>query len=905
MPGVNFKRLERGTKPFDQPKTRLSLPKTRSTPERALRGPFAELARHVRNLGFSLVGLLLALGSVSVHAQAPEGKRLPVEVWREAAQGRAVEFCLPLAQGELTDVNAVRVVNEKGQELPLQLRVLSRWPQDKSLRVLWLSVLSNKQRFSVEYKEGVKRSISPADLRVVENADSVEVSTGVLKFVVPKNGLKLLSQVWIDANKDGIFGDEETVLAGKGVVPILTTIEGKTYIPDKKAPEVVVEESGPLYVSVKISGELVRSDGAAVRNEDKFQVTYRIKAWKDTPALSVQHVLKRLGRTFRMDVPSEEETEYEWSALVPVDEFGLEVDVSAGQAGLKYAAGGEGKILDQGLLTGKDSRLIFASGDYASKVSKPNVRFKRDGKPLPGELRWLNAGNGKVGIGIAVRDAAELFPKAYEVSGTGSVRIDLWRDDPPDPVLEIGSGFHRTHDLVLLFHSGDVDASHGELACKLTMPSRAQVPASQLRQSGVFGPMPTSFDISPDVQTIMTKVIPRGEQRFVDIGYGDARYGSLYPSRGGRHGMPGSYSNPLKMYVDWYALTGRHEYFEQVDKISRWMRDWHLKHRLLEDGSYTAQFAEPSNSLYNRTRVPLDKWSALGKEYNQLYKDNKDKRRIGALGLVTWCRRNPCHLLKVSHFDAIIYHYYLTGDPETLETARGAGNFYVEMMTKWYADPKHRMYTRPDKASHRTKLFGSLMLYISYYYEGLGDKKYMDALAMMMGNHFTSVDLDKFPQQDTLCWYWWGVQFVDSPIVISKFCRSLYEYYRITKDERVKVFAQKSGDFIIDNMWDADRKEFFVRPYKDKKRTVVDTDVAKRKYVGDYNIIIASMLAHCYLVTGDNKFIEVAREAHKKEIDMIEKGKALVKFRVGHQEGAYLLDNIPGYYYAAEQAVPK
>ena len=111
-------------------------------------------------------------------------KRLPVEVWRDAEAGRAVEFCLPLAQGELADVNAVRIVNDKGQELPLQVRILSSWPQDRSLRVLWLSVFSDKQPMTVEYGKGVQRKEMPGKLVVDKQPDGVSVATGPLRFRV-------------------------------------------------------------------------------------------------------------------------------------------------------------------------------------------------------------------------------------------------------------------------------------------------------------------------------------------------------------------------------------------------------------------------------------------------------------------------------------------------------------------------------------------------------------------------------------------------------------------------------------------------------------------------------------------------------------------------------------------------
>ena len=296
-------------------------------------------------------------------AQAEAAKRLPVTVWREAEAGRVVEFCLPLAQGELAGVNALRVVNDKGQELPLQGRVLSSWPEDKSLRVLWLSVLSDKEPFAVEYGKGTQRKAIANAFAVEKQANGVVVTNGSLRFRVSSTELKLLDQVWLDKNGDGKFTDDETMLSAPGATPVLATIEGKKFVP-ADAPEVVVEDSGPLYATVCVRGELVPQDKQKdAAPEDKFQVTYRIKAWAGSPALSVQHVLGRLGRRFALKPPPDDkEQRREWSLLVPVRNYGFDLALkTAGK--VDYAAGGDAKALDRGTLDGEKGRLLLASGD--------------------------------------------------------------------------------------------------------------------------------------------------------------------------------------------------------------------------------------------------------------------------------------------------------------------------------------------------------------------------------------------------------------------------------------------------------------------------------------------------------------------------------------------------------------
>ena len=128
-----------------------------------------------------MCGIWLATTCDPASGQTPAVTRLPVEVWRGAPDGRSTEFCLPLARGELSDVNLVRAVLGKGQELPIQVRVLSTWPQDKSLRVLWLSVPSCDS-FAVEYGKTVQRKPPATTLTVEQQVDGAVVTTGPLRF---------------------------------------------------------------------------------------------------------------------------------------------------------------------------------------------------------------------------------------------------------------------------------------------------------------------------------------------------------------------------------------------------------------------------------------------------------------------------------------------------------------------------------------------------------------------------------------------------------------------------------------------------------------------------------------------------------------------------------------------------
>jgi hypothetical protein len=835
---------------------------------------------------------------VTCAAFAQDGvKRLPVEVWRDAEAGRAVEFCLPLAQGELADVNAVRAVNDKGQEMPLQVRVLSSWPQDKSLRVLWLSVFSDKQPMTVEFGKGVQRKAAATKLSVEQQADGVSITTGPLRFRVSSKELKLLDQVWLDRNADGKFTDDEAMLVAPGATPVLTTLEGKKYVP-AGAPEVVVEDSGPLYATVRIRGELMPEDKKDAPPEERFQVTYRVKAWAGSPTLSVQHLLKRLGQPFVMKKVSEEYVKREWELLVPVERFGVCVRVKPAGAGLSYAAGGDGKIVDQGKGSGAQTRLMMAGGEPAD--SKPTVRFKQDGPPEAGALRWLDVSAAQAGVAMAVRDAAELWPKACEVSGSGAVWLDLWRDNPPYAVLEVGSGFQRAHDFVLLFHGNIAGAENGESAAKLTMPSRAAVPAEQFRRSKVFGAMPASLNAFPEAPGFV-KALTASDAFSRYRNYGDHLYGLAavpnvskmmrYNDRSDRERW-----NPLTVRCAMYAMTGERQYLEDADRMGRWFRDWYLKHRLL-DGTAIVQTMESSNSLVLFEYTKEQPGFPGSKEVAQALAENK--RRLGVLAQYIWCRTGPCWRIQHGGYEGPLYHYFLTGDPVSLETAREGADILHFLATSpaFFGSPSHSFYIHA--AAERFHLLGPLMENLAIFYEGLGDAKYLDGLKTVMVNLMKGARMDTFPDDEPWLWRSYVARMTDWTRSAERFSRSTYEYYRLTGDEKIKVHADKVARSLAMDRFDNERREFF---------GFEKNSTTKRVYSGALGIQLSISIGWCYLTTGDSQYMGTADKGYFFVVDWVKEKQKDPKFPANMPglytgiTGALLLENYPGYLYAREKA---
>jgi hypothetical protein len=651
-------------------------------------------------------------------------------------------------------------------------------------------------------------------------------------------------------------------------------------------------------VTVRIRGELAPEDKKDAAPEERFQVTYRIKAWSGSAALSVQHLVKRVGQPFVMKTASQEYVNREWGLLVPVERLGVRINAKTAGEGLSYAAGGDGKVIDQGKVSAAETRLILAGGEPAN--FKPTVRFKPDDAPVAGALRWLDISANQAAVAVAVRDAAELFPKAYEVSGSGVVCLDLWRDNPPYAVLEVGSGFQRAHDFVLSFHSGKAGLEAGELAAKLARPSRAAVPAEQFRSSKVFGEMPVSLDAFPEAPPFV-KALTDTDAFSRYRNYGDHLYGlAAYPvvSKMMRYNDRTDRErwNPLTVRCAMYAMTGDPQYLEDADRMGRWFRDWYLKHRLL-DGTAIVQTMESSNSLVLFEYTKEQPGFPGSKEVAQALAENK--RRLGVLAQYIWCRTGPCWRIQHGGYEGPLYHYFLTGDPVSLETAREGADWLHFLATSqaYFGNPKHPFYV--VAAAERFHLLGPLMENLAILYEGLGDAKYLDGLKTVMVNLMKGARMDTFPDDEPWLWRSYVARMTDWTRSAERFSRSTYDYYRLTGDEAIKVHADKVAKSLATERFDTERREFF---------GFEKNSTTKRNYAGPLGIQLSIAIGYCYLTTSDSQYLGAADKGYSFVVDWVKEKQKDPKFPANMPglytgiTGALLLENYPGYLFAKERA---
>jgi hypothetical protein len=369
--------------------------------------------------------------------------------------------------------------------------------------------------------------------------------------------------------------------------------------------------------------------------------------------------------------------------------------------------------------------------------------------------------------------------------------------------------------------------------------------------------------------------------------------------------------NPIMVYGELYAALGKGEYLDVIDGMGRWMRDWYAKHRQFADGRPMAQYAEPSNTLILLWSAPISaaqRAKAVESTtcFNETFK--KKPRQLGCIGLTQDCRVNPCFVKGVA-CEGLLYHYYLTGDPESRAAAAGFADFYHEMLSNphWYGNPKSWIYDGGDR--HRFHLLGPWMTHMAFFYEGLGDEKYLDRLKSTMTSIMKGAHED-FPDDDYIFSRTWIVNSPWVPRGNQRFAHATYEYLRLTKDDSVKAYAAKLADYMIKNFWDDGKRGFFYRPAKPRDlskgwvpltRDMTEWDESRKVYLGLTDLTNASVLAWCYQTTGNEKYADIARKIYERVVEQVKSGNYEKKGEFWTFSTDSLMENSWNYFYVMEQ----
>ena len=336
---------------------------------------------------------------------------------------------VPFAQGTLPDAAHLALLDEAGQAVPLQTNILARWP-DGSVR--WLLVdfqcdVAARQKRSFTLRHDPKFSPTPisAPVRVATERGVTVIETGPLRLRLDAAHFDPLGAVWLDRNHDGRFTDDERVTRGTGGM-FLRDASGKRFESAQAPAEIVVEESGPLRVCVRVTGRHGAADGTM------FGYVLRLHAYRGESFV-------RCSYTFVNDAQD--------AVLTSIKELG----VNAQLAGPAASAAPAGRI-------------------FQLDENHYEVDGRVGGSRAPG---WASVTGANDGFAVGVREFWQQWPKSL-AARDGAITLGLCPEFPAGlydgkPLREEDKlyyalrrgvytfkiGLAKTHEFTALFFGAD------------------------------------------------------------------------------------------------------------------------------------------------------------------------------------------------------------------------------------------------------------------------------------------------------------------------------------------------------------------------------------------------------------------------------------------------------------------
>ena len=207
-------------------------------------------------------GKVLGTGETSWVAAAPAsplepGTRIPVKLdipdGGGGLENYPVRFGLPLPEGAVWKEAGLKVVDEKGAELPSQLEIAGRWFEGGSVKWMWVDALiSGREGFFVEAGERTEKSLPGRPVKVEQISGGFLVSTGPAEYKVGAGG-SLINEVR--------FNGRAVVSQGKTRGLYLVDNKGRTATASSRGASMRLESEGPVSAVIRIEGFYMTSSG--------------------------------------------------------------------------------------------------------------------------------------------------------------------------------------------------------------------------------------------------------------------------------------------------------------------------------------------------------------------------------------------------------------------------------------------------------------------------------------------------------------------------------------------------------------------------------------------------------------------------------------------------------------------
>ncbi|MBI5799729.1 MAG: hypothetical protein HZA92_03245 [Verrucomicrobia bacterium] len=630
-----------------------------------------ELPKAEPRLG-KLVRLSSSTSDVAISVTEPSGA---------ARRGWPVTSGIPFAQGVLRDDRNAVLFTSDGQSVPLQTEALARWP-DGSVRWLLLDfqvdvAANEKKLLTLRHGPAVSRPLVPDPVRVGTRDRRTTIDTGQLRLELNADGFNPFGAVWTDLNGDGKIASDERVTGSDGGGLFVRDPSSRRFESDKAPAEIVVEQSGPLRVCVRVSGRHADERGAM------FRYVVRLHAFRGQPFV-------RCSYTFINDHPD--------ALMTSIKELGLTARLAP-----------EAGRVEAGVLDGRTT-----PGGRVFQVDEQ--RYERDGQATGAHAAgWAAVAGGKGGFALGLREFWQHWPKAIEARD-GAVTLGICPDFPKGlydgkPLAEenklyyaLRGGVHtfkvgvaKTHEVWANFFAGQPDVTKLTQFFQATeeplLPTCEPAYASATLAAGEFPPAAKEKFLGYDAwfeRALAEHLKRRDEIRE----YGMLNYGDWFGERRVNWGNL-EYDLANGMFIQ-YLRTGERRYFQRGEQAARHHIDVDVVHATnshLQNpwgappkiGEIWLHCLNHTGGYFTNAPLPVEKTYQMGHSAN--------------FGHV-WIGGD-------------LNYYYLTGDRRARDVALLAADAMVGNM--------------PVRSGTHIRDLGWPMILVLAAYEATGDAKYLDA----------------------------------------------------------------------------------------------------------------------------------------------------------------------------------
>ena len=356
--------------------------------------------------------------STDDEVEVNDGVRLTV---REGSDYGATDYpvlaVIPLEYGKFHDTSTFRIRDGADNPIPAQFSVLNRWTaRDNSIRHVvarFKSTVVPQGTTDVYFKTDGGDDAGPAQaVSVDENGNVITVNTGPLRFSILKEGFNLFHEVHFDGNRDGNFSSSEQIVApGTSEGPVFSgRLAGDVQrAKDRDNIEVVVEERGPVRAVIRI-GSLGQFTS---RDDHDHGFAIRIYAYAGSGAVKVAYQLQNSAINTMYSAPLYFE-DFSLNVKTAFDSPTVRFGLDAG----KVWHGGKGNYLYQSSL---DRATVHSAGGSGLVSAVKPAEDKGDSM-----YGWADVFQGEVGMAVAIRHMAEMWPNGIDVEADCNVAVRLW-----------------------------------------------------------------------------------------------------------------------------------------------------------------------------------------------------------------------------------------------------------------------------------------------------------------------------------------------------------------------------------------------------------------------------------------------------------------------------------------------